>query len=195
MYLNILQLKAINVETSLLWFSTADIFSQDQSYTTYKTGINRQRVSVDSAMPCGLISSNTLPVLSCLMCVVWLILRKYICKRINKLLRNYSGIMNKCFDQALTRDFLANLSRTKSQLPEKVRFAHKNSRLTSDDSTYGLPCMDYQSSLRFFKDNVPRIFPNVKEWTIAIRISWSSIWRIDTEICQCYSKLVKTEQQ
>jgi len=70
------------------------------------------------------------------------------------LLRNYSGVMNKCFDQALTRDFLANLSRTKSQLPETVRFEHKNSRLTRDDSAYGLPCMDYQSSLRFFKDNV-----------------------------------------
>jgi len=61
------------------------------------------------------------------------------------LLRNYSGVMNKCFDQALTRDFLANLSRTKSQLPETVRFEHKNSRLTRDDSAYGLPCMDYTS--------------------------------------------------
>jgi hypothetical protein len=64
--------------------------------------------------------------------------------------------MNNCFDQALTRDFMANLSRTKSQLPEKARFEHKNSRLTRDGGTYGLPRMDYQSSLRFFKDNVRR---------------------------------------
>jgi hypothetical protein len=131
------------------------------------TGLNTQRVSVDSAIPYGLISRNTLLVLSCLICVVRLILRKYICKRINMLLRNYAGVMNKCFDQALTRDFPANLSRTKSQLPEKARFEHKNSRLTRDDSTYGLPCMDYQSSLRLFKDNVQRraekhIFPNVR---------------------------------
>ena len=41
------------------------------------------------------------------------------------LLRNYSGVMNKFFDQVLTRDFLGNLSRTKSQLPQKARFERK----------------------------------------------------------------------
>jgi len=46
--------------------------------------------------------------------------------------------MNKCFDQALTRDFPENWSKTKSQLPEKARFEHKTSRLTRDDSTHGI---------------------------------------------------------